>query len=149
MAYPSKKRGSSVPSFEDLVRLDLKTGNFRPVYLLSGEDVLRKEGVVEHLKKTVLGDAGCAFNYHPMAGDNLDLGKVLQQAVSYPMLGSHQIIWVRNIDVCLTDPESQKRTKRPSADLYEAICKSNALSSDMVRQHCPEVFDKILPPFDA
>ncbi|MBU8870337.1 MAG: DNA polymerase III subunit delta [Gemmatimonadales bacterium] len=109
MVYSGNKRGSKVPSFDDLVRQDLKTGKFRPVYLLSGEDVLRKEGVVEHLKKKVLGEGGCAFNYHVMNGVGGGLGKILQQAVSYPMLGSHQIIWVRSIEACLQDQQSQER----------------------------------------
>ena len=107
MAKSTNKRGPAVPSFDDLVRLDLKTGNFRPVYLLSGEDVLRKEGVVEHLKKTVLGETGGTFNYHVMGGDNLDLSRILQQALSYPMLGSRQLIWVRDIDSCLQDSANQ------------------------------------------
>jgi beta-glucosidase len=43
------------------------------------------------------------------------------------------------------DLETQKRIKRPSADLYAAICKENGLSSEMVQKYCPEVFDKIFP----
>jgi DNA polymerase III subunit delta len=112
MAYSNQRRGAKVPSFEDLVREDLKTGSFRPVYLLSGEDVLRKEGVVEHLKKSILGDAGSAFNYHVMAGDNVDLAKILQQALSFPMLGTHQVIWARNIDAHLSDTANQAQMEK-------------------------------------
>jgi beta-glucosidase len=56
--------------------------------------------------------------------------------------------WTQRFGLWALDPENQKRTKRPSADLYEAICKSNSLSSEMVREYCPEVFDSIFPPFD-
>ena len=44
------------------------------------------------------------------------------------------------------DVETQKRIKRPSVDLYAAICKENGLSSAMVQKFCPEVFDQIFPP---
>jgi beta-glucosidase len=43
------------------------------------------------------------------------------------------------------DVETQRRTKRPSADLYAEICKENGLSSEMVQKYCPEVFDKLFP----
>jgi hypothetical protein len=33
--------------------------------------------------------------------------------------------------------------------LYAGICKTNSLSADMVREFCPEVYDKIFPPFDG
>jgi beta-glucosidase len=43
------------------------------------------------------------------------------------------------------DVETQKRTKRPSADLYAEICKANALSSETVEKYCPEVKDNLFP----
>jgi beta-glucosidase len=57
--------------------------------------------------------------------------------------------WTQHFGLWAVDSATHKRTKRPSADLYAAICEANALSSDMVRQYCPEVFDKIFPPFDG
>jgi beta-glucosidase len=57
--------------------------------------------------------------------------------------------WTQRFGLWALDIETQKRTKRPSADLYAAVCKENGLSTEMVRQYCPEVFDKIYPPFDG
>ena len=57
--------------------------------------------------------------------------------------------WTQRFGLWALDTETQERTKRPSADLYAAICQSNSLSSHMVRQYCPEVFDKIFPPFEG
>ncbi len=37
--------------------------------------------------------------------------------------------------------ETQARRKRPSADLYAAICKENGLSSEMVQKYCPEIYE--------
>ncbi len=54
--------------------------------------------------------------------------------------------WSQRFGLWALDPETQKRTKRPSVDLYAEICKENGLSSGMVRQYCPEVFDKIFAP---
>ncbi len=57
--------------------------------------------------------------------------------------------WGHRFGLWALDIETQRRTKRLSSDLYAAICKENALSSEMVRLYCPEVFDKIFPPFDG
>ncbi|GAB4399976.1 MAG: glycoside hydrolase family 1 protein [Anaerolineales bacterium] len=43
------------------------------------------------------------------------------------------------------DVDTQKRIKRPSADLYAEICKENGISSEMVQKYCPEVFEKLFP----
>jgi len=53
--------------------------------------------------------------------------------------------WTQRFGLWALDVETQKRTKRPSADLYAAICKENALSSEMVEKYCPEVMDKLFP----
>jgi beta-glucosidase len=53
--------------------------------------------------------------------------------------------WTQRFGLWALDVETQKRTKRPSADLYAEICEENGLSSDMVRKYCPEVFEKIFP----
>ena len=53
--------------------------------------------------------------------------------------------WTHRFGLWALDTETQKRTKRPSADLYAEICKENGLSSEMVQKYCPEAFDKIFP----
>ncbi len=96
-----------MPGFQELVNQDLKTGNFRPVYVLAGEDSFRIEGVVEKIRKDALGDSGSSFNFHVLHGDQVPVGRVLQQALSLPMFAGRQVIWVRNADRCLGDQESQ------------------------------------------
>jgi beta-glucosidase len=53
--------------------------------------------------------------------------------------------WTQRFGLWGLDVETQKRTKRPSADLYADICHENGLSSDMVQKYCPEVFEKLFP----
>ena len=53
--------------------------------------------------------------------------------------------WTQQFGLWGLDRETQKRIKRPSADLYAEICKANGLSSEMVQKYCPEVFDKLFP----
>jgi beta-glucosidase len=53
--------------------------------------------------------------------------------------------WDLRFGLWALDEKTQKRTKRPSADLYAEICRENGLSSEMVQKYCPEVFDKLFP----
>ena len=53
--------------------------------------------------------------------------------------------WTQRFGLWELNVETQKRTKRPSADLYAEICRENGLSSEMVQKYCPEVFDKLFP----
>ena len=78
-----------------------------PVYLLAGEDTLRIEGVVQKIRKDSLGEAGSAFNFHVFQGDQISVDKVVQQALSLPMLGNAQVIWVKQADKLLGNQDSQ------------------------------------------
>ena len=53
--------------------------------------------------------------------------------------------WTQRFGLWGIDIETQQRTKRPSADMYAAICKENGLSSDMIHKFCPEVYEKLFP----
>jgi beta-glucosidase len=53
--------------------------------------------------------------------------------------------WTQRFGLWGIDFETLQRTKRPSADLYAAICKENGLSSEMVEKYCPEVYAKMFP----
>ena len=53
--------------------------------------------------------------------------------------------WTQRFGLWELDVETQKRRKRKSAELYEEICKTNSLSSEMVEKYCPEVLETIFP----
>jgi beta-glucosidase len=53
--------------------------------------------------------------------------------------------WTQRFGLWALDTETQQRTRRPSADLYAAICKTNSLTSEMVQKYCPEVYSKLFP----
>ena len=53
--------------------------------------------------------------------------------------------WSQRFGLWGIDPETQERQRRPSADLYAAICKENGISSDTVRQYAPDVLQTLFP----
>jgi beta-glucosidase len=53
--------------------------------------------------------------------------------------------WTQRFGLWGLDVETQARIRRPSVDLYAAICKENGLTSGMVEKYCPEVYGKLFP----
>jgi len=91
-------RRPSAPGFRELREGDLKSGEFRPVYVLDGEDQLRIDQVIEAIRKRALDPAAAAFNEHSVAADDVGWQGVLQQAEAYPMLAGRQLVIARHAD---------------------------------------------------
>lgn len=106
------RRSQSGPGFQELVSQDLKNKKYRPVYVLAGDDTHRMEGVIARIRQDALGASGSDFNYHVLQGDQVEVGRILQLALSLPMLGNVQVIWVKNADSCLGDQASQAAMER-------------------------------------
>jgi len=107
MAYGGRKKAAALPGFQEILEQDLKPKKYRPVYVLAGEDTHRGEAVVEQIRKDALGDSGSAFNFHVFQGDQVSIGRVLQQALSLPMLGGLQVVWVKHAGPLVGNAEGQ------------------------------------------
>ncbi|KAA3644606.1 MAG: glycoside hydrolase family 1 protein [Chloroflexi bacterium] len=53
--------------------------------------------------------------------------------------------WSQRFGLWGLDVDTQTRQRRKSVDFYEAICKANGLSTEMVSEYAPEAFDSIFP----
>jgi beta-glucosidase len=53
--------------------------------------------------------------------------------------------WTLPFGLIEMDPETQRRTHRPSADLYAAIARSNAITPEIVDAYTPELRPVLLP----
>jgi beta-glucosidase len=53
--------------------------------------------------------------------------------------------WTQRFGLWELDVKTQVRRKRPSADFYAAICRENALSSEMVAAYAPVLLESIFP----
>lgn len=94
-----------VPGFQEILQQDLKTGNFRPVYIMAGDDSLRMDGVVQKIRKDALG-AAVSFNDHRFDGETCDPARVYQQILSLPMMGGRQLVVVNHADKFLDRTDS-------------------------------------------
>ena len=53
--------------------------------------------------------------------------------------------WTQRFGLWELDIENQVRRKRPSADMFAEICKTNGLSSEIVAQFAPDIFSQLFP----
>jgi len=53
--------------------------------------------------------------------------------------------WTQRFGLWGLDPETQARTRRTSVDVYQSICRENGISSEMVQQYTPTIFDQLFP----
>lgn len=54
--------------------------------------------------------------------------------------------WTQRFGLWALERESQRRIKRPAAELYEEVCRLNGLSSESVSRFAPEVLEALFPP---
>ncbi len=53
--------------------------------------------------------------------------------------------WTQRFGLWALDPETQVRTARPSAHLYQEICRENGLSSATTARYAPELMSRLFP----
>jgi beta-glucosidase len=53
--------------------------------------------------------------------------------------------WTQRFGLWELDVDSQERRKRRSVDLYGDVCSQNCISTEMVSEYAPEVFEELFP----
>ncbi len=53
--------------------------------------------------------------------------------------------WTQRFGLWGLDPATQARLRRPSVDIYAEICRTNGISSEMVRKYLPGLFESLFP----
>lgn len=89
-------------STADKVKKDLQKGTLSPVYLLTGDDVYRKNELVELIKAAAQPDD---FNFYRGEADKADLGEVLALANTAPVFSNARLIILGSIEKLRKEPK--------------------------------------------
>ena len=73
---------------------DMKTGQFKPVYLLYGEEAFLKKSYKKRLKEAIVGDD--TMNFHQFEGKGLDLKEIISLADTMPFFGERRLILIED-----------------------------------------------------
>lgn len=73
---------------------DIKNGEFKPVYLIYGEEAFLKRSYKNRIKEALAGDD--TMNYHRFEGKGLDLKEIISLADTMPFFGVRRLILIED-----------------------------------------------------
>lgn len=112
---------------------DIKNKNFKPLYLLHGEEDYYIDLISNYIEKNALSEAEKGFNQTILYGKDLDVVTVINTAKRYPMMSNYQVVIVR---------EAQDLKIDKAADLFQAYCENPLKSTILVLCYKHGKFDK-------
>lgn len=133
-------------TFEEIKR-ELRAKQYRPIYLLQGEETFFIDRLALAIENGVLTDGEKEFNFTVMYGKDTDAETIASTARRYPMMAPYQIVVVREAQL-LTDIEKLEKyaqnpmpttllvlaykgkTIRSNSKLAKAIAHSNGVIFD-------------------
>ena len=96
------------------ILLDIKKGEFAPVYLLMGEEPYYLDCIMESLEKSVVSEADRDFNLDVYYGQDIDIATVIAAAQQFPVMAPRRL-------VALKEAQSMEQAKARLEQLTEYV----------------------------
>ena len=120
----SVKFSDCMASFEAIMA-DIEARRFAPVYLLSGDEGYFIDAIADRLAQTILNEAERSFNQLVVYGLETDPGKVVMLCRQMPMMGSYQVVIVREAQMMQKLENLHLYTANPQATTILVVCYKN------------------------
>ena len=124
MAKSAVKFRDSVAEFERLQR-DIAARKFAPIYLLMGEESYFIDALCEQLSSSILTPAEQSFNQITVYGKDSDAGQVVNLCRQMPMMGSYQVVIVREAQQLQKIDNLVHYTSNPQSTTILIVCYKN------------------------
>lgn len=121
MARSSVKFKDTVAAYESL-SAEAAKGEFAPVYLLMGEESYFIDALSRQLASTILTEAEQAFNQITVYGRDTEAGQVVNLCRQMPMMGSREVIVVKEAQQMRGLDKLALYTAKPSPTTVLVIC---------------------------
>lgn len=121
MAKTAVKFKDSVAEFERLGK-DIAARRFAPIYLLMGEESYFIDALCDALASTVLTPAEQSFNQITVYGKDTDAAQVVNLCRQMPMMGSYEVIIVKEAQQLRNIEKLAHYTAKPQASTILVIC---------------------------
>jgi len=79
----------------DAIMTDLKAGNYKPVYFLTGDEPFYIDRITGYVTDHVLTEAEKSFNQIILYGHDTDMRHIIATARRYPMMAPRQVVMVK------------------------------------------------------
>ena len=149
MAKSTLKFKDSVAAFEAL-RAEITARRFAPIYLLMGEESYFIDALCDQLSSSILTPAEQSFNQITVYGKDSDAGQVVNLCRQMPMMGSHEVIILKEAQQLRQIEKLSHYTSKPQPSTILIIChkeKSLDKRSALYKQCQKEgvVFESVRP----
>lgn len=81
-------------SYEEIIK-ELKSGTYRPIYFLMGEEPYFIDVISDYIAKHALSEADKGFNQIVMYGKDTDAVGITHAARKYPMMAQRQVVIIK------------------------------------------------------
>ncbi len=98
---------------------------FAPIYLLSGDEGYFIDAICDRLASSILNEAERSFNQITVYGQDSDPGKIVMLCRQMPMMGSYQVVIVKEAQQLSKIDNLQHYTSQPQATTILIVCYKN------------------------
>lgn len=121
MAKSSVRFKDTVAAYGQLCA-EIKARQFAPVYLLMGEESYFIDALSDRLQQEILPETDRAFSQYVVYGRDVDSGKVTTLCRQLPMMGSHQVVILKEAQQMNQVDKLSLYTEHPSPTTILVIC---------------------------
>ena len=104
---------------------DIKARRFQPIYLLMGDEGFFIDALCDALANTILSEAERAFNQVVVYGLDTEAGAVVNLCRELPMMGSYQVVIVREAQQMSRLEALSHYTSSPQSSTILILCYKN------------------------
>lgn len=124
MAKSTVRFKDCVARYESLMA-DIAARRFAPIYLLAGDESYFIDALCERLSTDILSEAERAFNQITVYGPDSDAGAVVNLCRQMPMMGSYEVIVVREAQNLARIENLAHYTSKPQPSTILVVCYKN------------------------
>ena len=104
---------------------DIEARRFAGIYLLAGDEGYFIDAIAERLSNSILSEAERSFNQLTVYGADSDPGKIVVLCRQMPMMGSYQVVIVKEAQQLTKIENLVHYTQQPQASTILVICYKN------------------------
>lgn len=121
MAKTAVRFKDTVATYER-VREDIRERRFAAVYLLMGEESYFIDSLSDMLSESILPEADRAFSQYVVYGRDVNSGKVITLCRQLPMMGSYQVVVVKEAQQMERFEQLSLYAEHPSSQTILVLC---------------------------
>ena len=109
----------------NMIMQSIEARQFAPIYLLSGDEGYFIDAIADRLASTILNEAERSFNQLTVYGQDSDPGKIVMLCRQMPMMGSYQVVIVKEAQQLAKIENLSLYTSQPQPTTILIICYKN------------------------